>query len=638
MKRTRKLIALVTTMLMTFGNIAVVKADTQTYTVCKGDTLWRIAKKYGVNWVDIAKDNGIADEYKLQIGTVLNININRSSNEAASPTTPAAPTPTTPTVVKTPVNDYTEYPVSIQNENHKIPAIVCLPNGKGPFPAVVMLHGTGSDKNEAGGGYKLTAPELAKAGIASIRIDFIGNGESTADYIDYNLTSAVSDANAAQKYMAGLNTIDANRIGIMGWSQGGTVAMLAAGHNRSFQSVLTWAGAPDLSIMVTKENYETAKKNGYYNLTFDWRNPLKLGLKWFDDVYSTDVLKVFSYSDAPVLAINGSADTTVDPSNAKKIADASKNKNSKSLLIDGADHTFKIFTGDMKAFNELQAATVDWFSKTLQPVYTSKDVKIVNGKRIVPATVVTPVGNGPFPAVVINHGHGGNRNENGGLTGIAEELANKGIMSIRMDFPGCGESTEPFTENYLSNMISDSNACLDYILKNCNADKNNLGIMGYSMGGRVALTIAGQANNPYKAVGLLAPSADPSAEESFNFFGGEEKVNALYKEASGTKGYADFTTIYGQKQQLSRRWFDEMKASRPLDTISNFKGNILVVYGDKDTTVPNSVDKEVLDASKNAKGVVVPNADHGYGFYSDQPDVTAAVQDSLTSFFGENLK
>jgi len=533
---------------------------------------------------------------------------------------------------------YKEYSVSIQNGNYKIPAIVCLPLGNGPFPAVVMLHGTGSDKNEAGGGYKLAAPELAKAGIASIRIDFIGTGESKEDYINYNYTTAVSDANAALQYMAGLHIIDGSRIGVMGWSQGGTDALLAAGHNRSFQSVVTWSGAPDLTGMGTKENYEVAKKDGFYNLTFEWRSSLKLGLKWFDEVYGTDVLEVFSHSDAPVLAINGTLDTDVDPSNAQKIVAASKNKISKVLLLDGADHTYNIFTGDMKAFNQLIAATVDWFSKTLVPVYTSADVKIANGTRVIPATIVTPAGKGPFPAVVINHGHGGSREENGGLAGVAEALANQGILSIRMDFPGCGESSEPFTENYLSNMISDSNACLDYVLKNCNVDSSKLGIMGYSMGGRIALTIGSKPDNPYKAVGLLAPSADDGAGMIVGFLGGQEKYDAFYKEAAGTKGYADFTTIYGQKQQLSLAWFEEMKASTPLKDIANFKGKILVVYGDKDTTVPTEVNKSVLAATKNAEAVVVANADHGYGFYSDQPAVTEAVEDSLATFFAQQLK
>lgn len=137
------------------------------------------------------------------------------------------------------------------------------------------------------------------------------------------------------------------------------------------------------------------------------------------------------------------------------------------------------------------------------------NIKIKNGKRIVPAVVTFPEGEGPFPAVVMNHGHGGTKEEHGGFTSLAKAFAKRGILTIRMDFPGTGESTEPFTENYISNMISDSNSSLEYILDNYNIDKNKLGIFGYSMGGRVALKIVAQADNPYQAIGLLAPSTDP---------------------------------------------------------------------------------------------------------------------------------
>jgi pimeloyl-ACP methyl ester carboxylesterase len=413
--------------------------------------------------------------------------------------------------------------------------------------------------------------------------------------------------------------------------------MLAAGHNRSFQSVVTWAGAPDLTSVGNEENYETAKEDGYYNLTFEWREPLKLGLQWFNEVYSTDVLEVFSYSDAPVLAINGANDTTVDPENANKIVEASSNEKSKTLFIENADHTFNIFTGDMTAFNELISATVEWFDETLEPVYSEDIVYIENDGRIVPATVVVPAGEGLFPAVVINHGHGGSREENGGFAGVAEALANKGILSIRMDFPGCGESAEPFTENYLSNMTSDSNASLDYILENYNVDEENLGIFGYSMGGRIALEIVREDDNPYKAMVLLAPSAEDGSEMIVSFLGGEEAYNGYYEEASSEKGYADFTTIYGQEQQLSINWFEEMKESKPLENIENFQGNILVLYGDMDTTVPMEESESVVSAHPNTVGVMIANANHGYGFYSDQPDVTEMVEDKTAEFFVENL-
>jgi len=269
---------------------------------------------------------------------------------------------------------------------------------------------------------------------------------------------------------------------------------------------------------------------------------------------------------------------------------------------------------------------------------TSTDVTIMNGARAVPATVVVPDGTGPFPAVVMNHGHGGGRQEGGGFAKLAKALADAGIMTIRMDFPGSGDSKEPFTEGYLSNMISDSNASLVFMLANFPADPSKLGILGYSMGGRIALTIAQEPSSPYKAVGLLAPSANPGKSLALYFAGSEAEFERLYAEASGDKGYADYTTQYGQKQQLSKTWFDELLASSPLEGIAAYKGPMLIVTGDKDTVIQPAEIAAVQAAYPAATTVVVPEADHGYGFYSDQPEVTKLVEGSFATFFSENLK
>lgn len=285
----------------------------------------------------------------------------------------------------------------------------------------------------------------------------------------------------------------------------------------------------------------------------------------------------------------------------------------------------------------LMAATITVASAAFALAETSTDVTIQNGNRAVPATVVVPDGEGPFPAVVINHGHGGGRQENGGLGRIASALAEQGILSVRMDFPGSGDSTEPFTEGYLSNMISDSNASLAYVLENYEVDAERLGIFGYSMGGRIALTIAGTADQPYKAVALLAPSADPGGPMSVAFMGGQAEYDRLYAEASGPQGYATYTTQFGQVQQLSKRWYDEMTASEPLQAIGNFSGPMLILHGDQDTVVPASVAEMVKAAYPAATLTTIPDADHGYGFYSDQPEVTKTVDTSIATFFAENL-
>lgn len=266
------------------------------------------------------------------------------------------------------------------------------------------------------------------------------------------------------------------------------------------------------------------------------------------------------------------------------------------------------------------------------------EVTVQNGARAVPATVVVPDGEGPFPAVVMNHGHGGGRQENGGFGRIAKALADKGILTIRMDFAGSGDSKEPFTEGYLTNMISDSNASLGYILENYAVDKDRLGIFGYSMGGRIALTIGAASDNPYKAIGLLAPSADWGQEMMVGFLGGQAEYDRLYAESGGEKGYAEFVTQWGQTQQLSRRWFDDMIASKPLELAGSFMGPMIVVHGDKDVVVPTAVNEAVIATYPEASLVVVPEADHGYGFYSDQPDVTALIDTTFADFFAKNLK
>ena len=264
---------------------------------------------------------------------------------------------------------YVETVVSIDAGDHQIPATVCMPTAEGTYPAVVMLHGTGSNRDEAGGGYAYAAPVLAeKYGVATIRIDFMGNGDSTADYTGYTFASAVADAVAAAEYIAAQENIDSEHIGVMGWSQGGTDALLSAGqHPEIFKAAVTWAGAPDLSDMLPDELYAEAQKNGYFTMEFDWRDPLNVSLQWCEDVKNVNVLDVFTGFDGPVLAIHGTEDTTVDPDWSNKIAGTSTNEASGTCFIEGMDHTFNVFTEeDLHSLYTAIDATGEFFAANLR--------------------------------------------------------------------------------------------------------------------------------------------------------------------------------------------------------------------------------------------------------------------------------
>ncbi len=255
----------------------------------------------------------------------------------------------------------------IPNATYEIPSILTLPHNINCCPVIVMLHGTGSNKDEAGNAYEKLAIKLAANGIASLRFDFIGTGDSSLDYIHYNLSSAISDVNAVIDFLNHTDIFQPQKIGILGWSQGGTIALLSANKNNRIQSVVTWAASVNLAKnIIRKDNYQSAKLNGYSWLEFSWREPLRLGLKWYEEVLNTDVLKEVEQIESPILAINGTRDNVVPTADAHNIVKASPNTSSRVLLIENADHTLGVFNKDLSLFDNICTETINWFKETLK--------------------------------------------------------------------------------------------------------------------------------------------------------------------------------------------------------------------------------------------------------------------------------
>ena len=252
----------------------------------------------------------------------------------------------------------------------------------------------------------------------------------------------------------------------------------------------------------------------------------------------------------------------------------------------------------------------------------------------VPATLVTPDGADSYPLVVLCHGHGGNREENVGFAAVADALVAQGIASIRMDFPGCGESTESFQLNTLSNMEADELAAIDYAQSNLNVTKT--GLFGYSMGGRIALELVA-TGTPADAMVLLAPAAD--TDDLKNLFGGAEAYDAMAQQAEAD-GYVVFTTIYGQTQELSKEWFadlEKMKDDLAGAAAEAWSGPALVIWGSDDEAVNPAVSQGVATAL-NAQTQDATGEGHGYGFYSEDDAVRTIVANATADFFAANLK
>jgi alpha/beta superfamily hydrolase len=97
-----------------------------------------------------------------------------------------------------------------------------------PTPAVVLFHGFTGHRMEAHGIFVKCSRALAKAGIASLRFDFYGSGESDGEFREMTLRGEIADGRAAVDFLRGQAGIDPERVGLLGLSLGGAVAATLA--------------------------------------------------------------------------------------------------------------------------------------------------------------------------------------------------------------------------------------------------------------------------------------------------------------------------------------------------------------------------------------------------------------------------
>ena len=143
---------------------------------------------------------------------------------------------------------YREEEVTYMNgtDNVKLAGTLTLPPADRPVPAVILLTGSGAqDRDETILGHKpflILADALTRQGIAVLRVDDRGVGGSTGDPNKATTADLVGDALAGVAYLKGRKEIDARHIGLVGHSEGGMIAPLAATRSGDVAFIVLLAG------------------------------------------------------------------------------------------------------------------------------------------------------------------------------------------------------------------------------------------------------------------------------------------------------------------------------------------------------------------------------------------------------------
>jgi pimeloyl-ACP methyl ester carboxylesterase len=249
-----------------------------------------------------------------------------------------------------------------------ISATLNMPDSTDPVPAVLLLHGFGSSKDEVGGMYARVATALAQKGIASLRIDFAGFGKSDGDTGSTTIDAQLEQAKAAFAVLKGTKGVDPSRMGVLGFSLGGGVAtLLASGQPMDVKSLVTWSSVGDFQADMLgglgQKAFDRAKEDGVVGLDLGFRT-IVLKQAFFDSLANYKLDDAISTYPGAYLTITGAKDFSAQY--ADRFVGLAKNAAKESMIIPEGDHIFGVLGPDQTMADGVITKTAEWFAATLQ--------------------------------------------------------------------------------------------------------------------------------------------------------------------------------------------------------------------------------------------------------------------------------
>ena len=236
---------------------------------------------------------------------------------------------------------------------------VTLPDGFDPTtdqcPMVILMYGIFSSKDF------IPMPQLAKglaqAGIASIRFDFDGHGKSEGRKQDMTIEKELADARAVWDYVQSLSYVKG--VGLLGHSQGGVVASMAAGRLASESTV------PSGLVLIAPGSVikEACQGGKFFNARFDPEDPpeyirclgfYKLGREYLVTTQQLDIYGTAAAYQGPVLLLHGDRDGIVPMWCSERYLEA-YGPHATLKVVEGENHTIT------RRRKQVVAETVEFF-------------------------------------------------------------------------------------------------------------------------------------------------------------------------------------------------------------------------------------------------------------------------------------
>lgn len=237
-----------------------------------------------------------------------------------------------------------------------------------------------------------------------------------------------------------------------------------------------------------------------------------------------------------------------------------------------------------------------------------------------------PAGKGKCPVVINLHGFAGYKEEEHNVE-LAKELSKQGLVVIRFDASGSGESQGTMKDDYrMTNYISDIDAVYEFIRHHRRVDAHRIGIWGHSMGAMLAI-IWGSKHPELKAICSVSPPVQMGTTDWLGQFLESWKKTGWFTKVS-TSGHG--------VSRVPWAFMEDAKRYNTLDYVADVRSPLMIMLGLAEDTVPPEHTREIFRKAHEPKALLeVEGMNHDY---KKVPKHLRFVNSKIIPFFEKYLK
>jgi uncharacterized protein len=231
----------------------------------------------------------------------------------------------------------------------------------GRWPTAVFVHGFTSNRLELPN-FVAMSRLLAANGIASVRFDLSGQGESDGDFFDVTVTGEIAETRAVLRTVRTLDFVDPGRIGLVGMSLGGVVAGIVAAEEPGIGALCLWSPAA-VAPFEAGNGYVKGRpagpeieEKGYMDA-----DGYRVSPAFVEDMARLDVYARSAAYRGPVQILHGAKDDIAPLDYVRRYLDH-YDGNAELDVVPGADHTW----GSVPHRRTLHDSTLRFLRRHLQ--------------------------------------------------------------------------------------------------------------------------------------------------------------------------------------------------------------------------------------------------------------------------------